>query len=180
LQADTLRERDAEKVKFDAEKKKLEEELARVRELLKKAAAESALTESKQKEMGKLSVDRDRIAKELLDCRNDLENSRKQIKTKEEDGRRKDAEFAQNREAMKLVLIERDDVKKERDELETKVTQTLRRRSAIVNECKDALVAACGAMSSRPRSLPAHGHGRCRIGGPSPNLYLLHTRLAGR
>ena len=120
-QADILREKDAEKAKFDAEKKKLDEELARTREQLKKALSDGALTESKQKELTKLAADRDRVAKELLDCRNDLDNARKAAKAKEEDVRRKEADLQQNREGMKLVLVERDDIKKERDELETKV-----------------------------------------------------------
>jgi soluble cytochrome b562 len=120
-QADTLREKDTEKAKFDNEKKKLDEELARIREQLKKALSEGALTETKQKELAKLAADRDRVTKELLDCRNDLEAARKAAKTKEEDVRRKEADLQQNREGMKLVLVERDDIKKERDELETKV-----------------------------------------------------------
>lgn len=100
----------------------MEEELGRIREQLKKALTDGALTESKQKELAKLASDRDRVAKELLDCRNDLDSARKQVKAKEEDVRRKEADLQQNREGMKLVLVERDDIKKERDELETKVS----------------------------------------------------------
>jgi soluble cytochrome b562 len=124
-QADTLREKDAEKTKLDGEKKKLEEELGRIREQLKKALTDGALTETKQKELAKLASDRDRVAKELLDCRNDLDSARKAIKAKEEDVRRKEADLQQNREGMKLVLVERDDIKKERDELETKVLKRI-------------------------------------------------------
>jgi soluble cytochrome b562 len=124
-QADTLREKDAEKTKLDGEKKKLEEELGRIREQLKKALTDGALTETKQKELAKLASDRDRVAKELLDCRNDLDSARKAIKAKEEDVRRKEADLQQNREGMKLVLVERDDIKKERDELETKVLKQI-------------------------------------------------------
>ncbi len=62
------------------------------------------------------------MTKELLDCRNDLEAARKAAKGKEEEVRRKEADLQQNREGMKLVLVERDDIKKERDELETKVS----------------------------------------------------------
>ncbi len=122
MQADTLREKDTEKTKFDTEKKKLDEELSRTREQLKKALSEGALTETKQKELSKLAGDRDRVTKELLDCRNDLESARKAAKAKEEEVRRKEADLQQNREGMKLVLVERDDIKKERDELETKVS----------------------------------------------------------
>jgi hypothetical protein len=120
-QADTLREKDTEKAKFDNEREKLDEELARTRELLKKALSEGALTETKQKELSKLAADRDRVTKELLDCRNDLESARKAAQAKEKDVRRKEADLQQNREGMKRVLEERDDIKKEKDELETKV-----------------------------------------------------------
>ena len=51
-----------------------------------------------------------------------MEAARKAAKGKEEEVRRKEADLQQNREGMKLVLVERDDIKKERDELETKVT----------------------------------------------------------
>ncbi len=61
------------------------------------------------------------MTQELLDCRNDLESARKAAKAKEEDVRRKEADLQQHREGMKLVLVERDDIKKEKDELETKV-----------------------------------------------------------
>ena len=101
---------------------RLEEELARVREQLKKALLEGALIETKQRELSKLAADRDRVTKELLDCRNDLEAARKAAKGKEEEVRRKEADLQQNREGMKLVLDERNDIKKEFDELETKVT----------------------------------------------------------
>ena len=127
MQADTLREKDTEKAKFDTEKKKLDEELLRTREQLKKALSEGALnplmdSETKQRELSKLAADRDRVTKELLDCRNDLEASRKAAKAKEEEVRRKEADLQQNREGMKLVSVTRDDIKKEYDELGTKVT----------------------------------------------------------
>mmetsp|Transcript_36749 Transcript_36749/g.76739 ORF Transcript_36749/g.76739 Transcript_36749/m.76739 type:complete len:576 (-) Transcript_36749:238-1965(-) len=114
----TLSERDSENAKLENAKRKLDEELARMREQLRKAQSDGAQTQTLQKELAKLERDKDRATRELVDCRNDLEAARKTARAKEEEVHRKEADLRQDRERMKLVLLERDDIKKERDGLE--------------------------------------------------------------
>ena len=121
FQANTLREKDIEKARLENEKRKLDEELACIREQLGKTLSDGAQNQTMQKELEKLKGDKDRATRELLDCRKDVEAARKAAKAKEEEVRRREADLQQNREQMKLVLAERMDIKKERDELEVKV-----------------------------------------------------------
>jgi len=54
-------------------------------------------------------------------CISDLDSSRRLNKTKEEELKKKDGDLSSYKEQIKAIFAERDELKRERDELETKV-----------------------------------------------------------
>uniref|UniRef100_A0A7S0ES13 GB1/RHD3-type G domain-containing protein n=1 Tax=Hanusia phi TaxID=3032 RepID=A0A7S0ES13_9CRYP len=119
--AEVQRDRETERAKFDADKKKLEEELVKCKTDLKKAFSEGVMTDQKQKEFTKLSSDKERLSKEMEACKADLDTLRKMLKVKDDELKKKEQDFNSHKEQMKPVMSERDELKRERDDLETKV-----------------------------------------------------------
>ena len=75
-------------------------------------------------------------------CISDLDSSRRLNKTKEEELKKKDGDLSSYKEQMKPVTAERDELKRERDELETKVSigENFPRKSPIYSTNSTGLI----------------------------------------
>jgi predicted nucleic acid-binding Zn-ribbon protein len=121
-QADILHEKTTEKAKFENEKKELQNELAHIQDQLNKALPEKAHTETLQKAIAKLDSEKLRLTDELRCCRTDLEAARNASEANKTQLHRMEADLRQAREMMQLQSTLADDTRKERDELDTKVS----------------------------------------------------------
>jgi len=119
--SELIREKDSDKARLEGERKRLEEELSKAMNQLKKMTSEGVMSAEKQREMDKVRTDRERFSKELEEAKRELEQLRKSDKTRQEELKKREMELMASSERLKPLERDREDLKRERDELETKV-----------------------------------------------------------
>ena len=113
---------DEARKKFEAEKKGLHEEIALLQLKCRSAVAEAALSALPETdERAKLVLERDQAASELQRCRAELEGARNTATWNEERLRRKEADLSRSLEREEEANVDRDELKRSCESLETRV-----------------------------------------------------------
>mmetsp|Transcript_49551 Transcript_49551/g.117872 ORF Transcript_49551/g.117872 Transcript_49551/m.117872 type:complete len:1566 (+) Transcript_49551:63-4760(+) len=115
-----LREREAEKIKLEAERQKVEEELVKLRAEVKKAQTEGVMTDSKQKEFAKLQETTERVSKELNDSKAEIDAMKKGLKKGDEELKGNKQLIETYTEKLRTAEVDREELRRERDDLDSK------------------------------------------------------------
>ena len=110
---------DLERRKFEADRKKLTDQVTLLQNRMRGALPETASLDGDDR--AKLLAELDRANKELHKCQSQVEAARKAARLAEEGARRKEAELQRSVHRMEITVVEWDELKKVCEGLETKV-----------------------------------------------------------